>query len=272
MIVRAGFLRRAATAGAGLMLCLTLTACAALLPRPPGPETAPAVWQAFREREERLAGNPADFFIKASLYYTTKERSNRTVLSFWGRLGDAYRLDVQAGVGSMLAMYREDAGHWLAFYPQDKKAYDHEDPRRALPALGVNIPFSLSDLCALMTGRLGALVPKSYRRAEARPNGLAFIFGPGARLTELTLDRLGRPVALAGGGTDGTRPFTVALSGYAGAPDDPADLADRMDMAIPPDETANLLVKNLDYKSEPWPASALDLPLPPGIETLHLAP
>lgn len=246
-----------------IVAAICLAGCAATrVPLPQGLEPQ-AVWQQFQAGQERLAGQSEDFSLSASMYLSQGERTNRTTMRLWGDAG-ALRMDVLAGIGTPLAYVAENASGLTVLYPSDKTATIQPDRTKALLTLGLALPFSLQDLSAVLRGRLHSLVAGQYRSVEptrqddpAGP-GLVFRLGPESLARTLTLSFDGRPLALSGGEDYWTLRFPAEDDGESWPPT-------RLEASLPPDRGADLRVRELNLRQQPWPAEALHLELPPGI-------
>lgn len=250
--------RRTFSLLAVLACCLALTSCAARQPLPPADPGQ--VWSGFLARQRTLEGQSPHLMVRASLWYTTPERSNRTVVALWGSLERPLRADINASMGAAIGLFREDAAGWIAYYPQSKEAVSHAGGGAGAGALGVNVPFSLRDVGLLLTGRLLPLTGEEPRSSMALANGdTAILLAEGATAERLVLDREGRPVELTGG--DG-EPWTVTVKDY----DELAPgLATVVEMTLSGNRSARLIIKSLELRETPWPEAATALDIPPQV-------
>ncbi len=110
-------------------MVLLAASCARHVSRTPG---APAgiLWQSFQEARQRATLTGPGLSARASLQYDGPGRKSRVVLKLWGDLGYPLRLDMEAGIGASIAMLREDAQGWTAYFPQSGEAMVNADPRR----------------------------------------------------------------------------------------------------------------------------------------------
>ncbi len=241
-------------------MVLLAASCARHVSRTPG---APAgiLWQSFQEARQRATLTGPGLSARASLQYDGPGRKSRVVLKLWGDLGYPLRLDMEAGIGASIAMLREDAQGWTAYFPQSGEAMVNADPRRGLWALGVDAPLSLADLAGLATGAYDGLAPHDFVTAEASGDGgwTYALRGPGP-VSRLTLDAMARPVSMTGSWAG--RPWELTLSGHDDA-DGPGAAARKMTLARPPDTTVVIRIKELERRRTPWPPEAMTLELPP---------
>jgi hypothetical protein len=264
----------------GRALCLAalfgiLAACAPKveLPRYEDVETDLAV---FRARF--LVPTPAShgLAVRATLLYNTPHRSNRTDVQIFGEYARPLRLDVRAGLGTMLALMREDSGGLLAFYPDRQKAYAHSDPVIGAQLLGLPFPFALKDLALVLTGSFGSLIPPEPASLQPRPAGGFVMRYSGGPVRLLAIDVHGRPLRMEGllspyfrtqaeregQPVSGPRTWAIDFSGYPEEDGDPEGPATVLTLTLPKGESAVFRVRSLAQHPEPWPARALTLTLP----------
>lgn len=124
----------------------------------PGEEKV--AWQLFSSRGKGQKDSP--FRIEASLRYSGPNISSVRVSSIlWGngQSRDPYplRLDLTAGLGTVVAKVREDINTFVAYVPQEKTAYISSKNNKSLISFGVPIPLSLGELSLLLTEQNGHL-------------------------------------------------------------------------------------------------------------------
>lgn len=235
-----------------------------------GPQAAPEpaeAWSRFVAGQHTLAAAPADFSLKATFYFSSEGRTNRTVLDFWGSRDYPLRLNIRAGVGTTLVLMREDADGLLIFNPSENKAYLHPDSRAAVPAMGLDLPFNLRDMAALLAGPATRLLPAEYTSARQENGFFIYSMPRTSPVAEVRLYPDGRLAGLSG---HGPHLWNIDIEKHrqVGA----AQLPERLDMAVPPSQKAALRVRSLDFRSEPWPSSSLALALPPRAVTTIVPP
>ncbi len=241
----------------GLALGLVL-ACAACAPRVQLPrfEDAASNHAAFQQRFVAPPVTASGVAVRASLLYSTRERSNRTDVQIFGDYALPLRLDVRAGFGTMLALMREDASGLLAFYPEKSKAYAHTDPVIGAQLLGMPFPFSLRDLALVLSGHFGTLVPAGVVPAAIRAlpdGGFAYSYSSGpVRL--LAVDAYGRPQRMEGQLSryfktqaeregevvSGPREWSLVFSDFPEDDGDPEGPAQVLTLGLPKGESAEL--------------------------------
>ncbi len=253
-----------------LLLAGIIGGCAPKTLVPPEPSRHPdEVWQRFQERAaaQAQAGTRA-FTCNASLHYEGPKTKSRVVLQFWGNLDYPLRLDLQSGLGSTLALWREDAFEFLAYLPEQRTAYVHQDGRLGMAAFGIALPFTLRELALLLNGQYASLLPDYYVAVRRTKEGLyRFTLDAPAQGFALLLDPDGAPKGLETGGND---PWTLEFSGSLEAQGLP-DLPQRIRMQRQSGERAILNIKDLSLRQELWTGAALDMDLPPdtGIRLLE---
>lgn len=263
-----------------LAALLALSACAPRVQLPKY-DDAGSDFSAFRARFAPPLSAEGGVSVRTSLLYTTPKNSNRTEVQIFGDFARPLRLDVRAGLGSMLALMREDGAGLLAYYPDKKKAYAHQDPVIGAQLLGLPFPFSLQDLSYLLCGQFRTLVPVNKAPDAiimAGDGSWAFTYKEGpVRL--LMLDPHGRPERMEGilspyfktqaereknlPATAG-RTWAITFSDYPEEDGDPEGPANTLTLALPGGESAVLRVKSLEQRPAAWPVKALTLTLPGG--------
>lgn len=267
------------------LLLLMLAACApkqAPHVSPPVEETAASdekgaqIWQRFRTQAATAEVMSGPFRISGTLRYTDAKGENARVSSLlWGngRAETPYplRLDLLAGVGTVVAKAREDKGGFVAYVPEEKSAYIQEGDDGTLASFGVPVPLSLGDLALLLTGRCGTLfLPDSLHNDSGTPeyaltaDGARFAI-PDARLPGLLeLSSTGAPLSWKEQGRDG---WSIVMESGVANPLQPR----RLRISHPNGLTALVVVKEIARVSPPYSAEQMSLLLPPGTDRKTLA-
>lgn len=268
-----------------LALMLAVSACAPRVELPRFDDAA-ANHAAFRQRFVTPPVNASGVAVRASLLYSTPQRTNRTEVQLFGDYGRPLRLDVRAGFGTMLALMREDASGLLAFYPEKSRAYAHTDPVIGAQLLGMPFPFSMRDLALVLSGHFGTLVPADAVPTEIRAlpdGGFAYSYASGPVLL-LVVDAHGRPQRMEGllsryfktqaeregEVVSGPRLWDLVFSDFPEDDGDPEGPARVLTLGLPKGESAVLRVKALDERAQVWPLKALALRLPAGSSFMSL--
>jgi hypothetical protein len=218
-----------------------------------------ALWEAFRE-QQRSVREGAPVKVKATLYYFGKRRKNRTTISLWGDQRRIMRLDVRAGVGTLVSAWLERPDYFLAYFPGEEAAYASESPLAGQAALGMPFPFTLLDLAALAGGNLDALLPEEYDRAEETLSTVRYHFDSGP-LVSLALDKHGRLEEVKG-----REPwaYELVLDDY---PEDGDGFAEKVVLRME-GASAVLHLKSVERRTQPWPEQSLGLDLPSGTRVI----
>lgn len=231
--------------------------------RPAGGMEPQSLYNAFQSAYGNC--NATGLKAKASLYYTSKGSGHRTTMTLWGDYESPLRLDVRAGIGAYVAHIREDQNGLTAFYPDQKTAYSHSSPTRAVQILGLPFPFALKDLAGLISGCYPNLIPKSYDTAVPEKGNLRFTFDNGP-VSTIVLAEQGNPVEISG---RGEIPWRMELSSYVEG-DSGKLLPEKIVVYTELGDKAILRIKSRTFLAKPWQAKALELKLPEGCEEIRL--
>jgi len=272
---------RTLAALAALALALALWGCGPKALREDAPPAA-ALWAAFDGARTRADGLTRGFSASGSLNYAGPNKSMRMELELWGNPGDGplgpgtpgqgrqrqtLRMDMSAGFGTPVALWREDARGIEGYFPGERTRYVHADPRAGAARMGLGVPLSLGDLAALVCGSYAGLVPAHYTAVRPSPDGgYVYEFSGPQPVSSLTLDAAGRPVVLAG------RLQGVAWTLETGAFDEAATLPEPRRLALRTGDgaTAIVRIKRLERRPAPWPGDRLALAVPEGTRTVPL--
>lgn len=243
-----------------LLLLIAISGCSTRSAITRAPED---IYNSFRNEYGNC--NATGLKAKASLYYTSKGSGHRTTMSLWGDYATPLRLDVRAGIGAYIAHIREDESGLTAFYPDQKTAYSHSSPVRAVHLLGLPFPFSLKDLAGLISGCYPNLIPKSYDTAVPENGNLRFTFDNGP-VSSIVLTEQGTPMEISG---RGEIPWRMELSSYE---EDSSGklLPEKIAVYTELGDKALLRIKSRTLTAQPWQAKALELKLPEGSEEIRL--
>ena len=261
-------------------LCLLLF-CSACSPHTAGPkpdagalpesgDKAVRIWQRYAARAAVAQSITGPFRLSANLRYTAASgESTRVSALLWGngKAASPYplRLDLLAGIGSVVAKIREDSTSFVAFAPDDKTAYTHARDDRTLVSFGVPIPLALDDLTLLLTGHGDKLfMPAGVRTDSGAPpvrkltaQGASYQVDNAPLPGILELSDTGAPIAWREQREDGWR---IEIE-----PEDENPLLPRkLRISHPKGYSALILVKEVARVSPPYTSAQLDLPLPPG--------
>ena len=249
-----------------LCMALLLCACARQAPGPgaPGGEGGEALagrWQAYARQG---AGTEAPYRLQLSLRFGEEGNTRRVTALLWGNGGRELRLDVMAGVGTVVAKILEDGEHFLVYAPLENKAYFHQGAASPLLKVGVPVPFGLARLTALLTGHYAGAFGDAYSEATLLSDGMAQYALTGKPGGLLTLDAAGLPVAWREGKADGWR---MEIVYDEAAP----PLPRRLTLTHARGQRAILLVKEREMPGAPFTGEQMRLTLPEGAPLLPLS-
>jgi outer membrane biogenesis lipoprotein LolB len=253
--------RRSLYALTALLLCCAavyLSGCTAVrMPGPADPAEAARRWQRFLAQSSVRQQNAGPFSLTASLRYRNQDSGHRVTMRMWGNGPAPLRLDVEAGVGALIAQIREEKGLFVAYSPREATALVHEGDGSPALALGIPVPFTIQDMAALLQGRFGKFFAAGYDRTEVVADGTIAYSLPSQAggAGTLLLDALARPVRWTGASG-----WHVAFSRYENTPD---ALPERIDMIISDTRQATIFVKSRQKHAAAYTPAELALTLPP---------
>ncbi len=225
-------------------------------PLVPEQERLSLAWDAFHAGFTESC-RVRDFFARGSVNYTSGERSARLLFSFWGRTSFPVRMDLQAGVGTILAHWREDAQGWLGYTPGNQEALFASDSRIGAAAMGLAMPLRLDMLAQVLAGCWQEIVPGNFIFGQCVEDRCDYHVEHHGLSTILTLGLDGRPMALRENAPEG---WEVAIEQwFEDAPGSPRRLGLRQGQ-----NTALVRLQRLEFKAKRWGESDLALELPPG--------
>ncbi|XPV76416.1 MAG: hypothetical protein ACNI27_00475 [Desulfovibrio sp.] len=240
------------------------------------------LWTKFHNQ---YTSPPAEggYYISFSLYLSYKnngkKKGNRTLVTLWGNNNGETRLDLTAGVGTLLASLREEENGLVAYYPEEKQAFYHQNAEAGLKCLGFPIPMALSDLAMLLYGSFDTFVPAEYQEATLlTENQVGYVPVPNHRgITYIVLDSEGKPIKLEGRSADGRNneqsDWRIVLEKYSGRENTSGpQTAGKVTLSFTgtrDDATGVLRVKALEDRPL-WQEKSLELTLPEDTERVSL--
>ncbi len=241
----------------------------------PAEDPAAEVWSKYLAV---APGEPArPFRLEGSLRYTQpKGNGNRLSFYLWSNGGKPFRLDAAAGFNSLAVAAREGEREFLAYVPEENKAYEYkgwQTPRFVLPGLGEPLPLSIGDMAALLEGRYDRLFSDEYTLAEpVKPgafpelgesarkfDGYAYTLLRGPLPGQLLLNSSGAPVLWKS--SDG---WSILIE-----PESQGQKVRKLTIAHSKGYKAVVLVKDREYPTE-FNDSQLALLVPSGVEVLPI--
>ena len=251
-----------------VLLCMALLLCACAkqpatpgLPGGEGGEAPAQLWQAYARAG---AGAEAPYRLQLSLRFGEEGNTRRVTALLWGNGGHELRLDVMAGVGTVVAKILEDGEHFLVYAPLENKAYFHQGAASPLLKVGVPVPFGLARLTALLTGHYSGAFGDTYSEASPLADGMVQYALTGKPGGLLTLDARGLPVAWRESKAEGWRMEIV----YDEAT---PPLPRRLTLTHAKGQRAILLVKEKEMPGTPFTGEQMGLTLPEGAPLLPLS-
>lgn len=249
-----------------LCMALLLCACARQAPGPGTPvgeggEALAQRWQAYTRAGTE---GEAPYRLQLSLRFGEEGNTRRVTALLWGNGGRELRLDVMAGVGTVVAKILEDGEHFLVYAPLENKAYFHQGATSPLLKVGVPVPFGLARLTALLTGHYAGAFGEAYSEASPLADDMAQYALTGKPGGLLTLDAQGLPVAWREGKAEGWRMEIV----YDEAT---PPLPRRLSLTHAKGQRAILLVKEREMPDAPFTGDQMGLTLPEGAPLLPLS-
>lgn len=212
----------------------------------------------------------APFRISASLRYATSDSGHRLVLMAWGNGVAPVRMDLEAGVGKVIALIRQDSNSFIAYDPGAHKAYVNKNSSNALLRFGLPIPFGINELGHIMAGRFTEVIPQKYLKVEAVPaGGFAYTVAPkeqaqGAPSTKdasvLKLNMKGQPEEWTVG--TGSNRMVMTIAKY----DESTSLPGKYSIQYGEDNSAVLIIKERTALSASFTKEQLALDMPEGTE------
>ncbi len=197
------------------------------------------------------------FLFKSSLNSITAQGMNRLTFDLWGNFEYPVRLDVRAGIGATIAMWREGATGWLAYYPGQNVTYLGAAEHLAEPD-SQRLPLSLRELALLLSGKIGAVLPSGYSDWKlGEQGGIRYLFNQDERLSELALDSSLRPLTLTGSHPE---PWSLGFDSWDDAHEPSRPV--KMTLRFQNDSRHILRVKQAELRDSEWSRDALALTPP----------
>lgn len=246
------------------LLTATLSGCASRqMMQQADPEMAIERWEKFQAVTATREAQSGPFNITASLRYKNGDSGHRVTMRIWGNNNYPLRLDVEAGIGAMVAQVREDKQNFVAFSPRESKALVHSGKGRPALALGLPIPFAIRDMVHLIQGHYSQFFPEKYTSATVVANDvIAYSLPLSENSSEpdlLLLDPLGRPVQWKSQGRQG---WSIDFLRYT---DTAEALPGKIDVIMTDEKTATLFIKSRNKSNTRYTEAELALELPAGI-------
>jgi len=154
-------------------------------------------WTVFT-RQQTTIKPLNNFSIKTSINYSSREHKHRMIMRLFGRLDYPIRMDLEAGIGRTISLWREEIDIWQAYFPEEKKMYTSSDAKFGVQSLGFPCPFDLRELSLILQGKLVTILPAQPVRHILQDTGSRIFFAQPARMESIRVDPLGRVLELVG--------------------------------------------------------------------------
>jgi hypothetical protein len=252
------FLLFLAVVFSGLQACAPLTA-----PREKALPLSPE--QLWADFQNTFGPRPdTHFWLKSSLNYSGPEESHRSTFELWGDCDLPLRLDLKASLGITISLWRIGKQGLVAYYPRKEIAYTAKNSKLGLKALGLYFPLNVHELASIATGQGATIVPSVYARAESQDQGhMKFIFTGQSKIQTMALDAQGRIKSLSG-----HNPYSWTFDVEDYEMENTIDVPHTWRLTTAAEHRAVVRIKEIHFRSLPWPEKALSLTLPEG--TTHM--
>lgn len=242
-------------------LCLALLFCLLISCAPQTKITTPATNEAD-VLAKYLAQNPPHdpYRLQLSIRLGLKGDTRRGTAIVWGRDTQTVRLDVQAGVGAIIAQIFADPNNFLIVAPMDAKAYTHTGHNKPLLKIGVPLPLTLKNLADILLGNLPDVFGRNLTAANQKGDTIPFDLNDRLKGT-IYLDGLGHVVRW-----DEKKGQGWVMDIAYGEDNLPAKIS----LANNVGQKAILVVRSRE-SSQDLNLAPLQLSIPPGFEVLPLA-
>ena len=209
-----------------------------------------ALWSRFWNNQTQ---NILAFKIKTSINYSSVRHKNRILATIWGNLNYPIRMNLEAGIGQTVSLWREDKHLWQAYFPAQKTLYFHTDGQKGASALGYPIPFNLKELAMILLGYYKDIITDRFDKIELKDKLWIFSFDLRSKVKKIVLNEQARPVFISGDKWQAKFSQYVQSSIY---------YAKKIILHLPGSEQAIIRVKSLQINKTPWKMQQLALNLP----------
>jgi hypothetical protein len=251
-----------------LVMLYLISACAGRGFTPDAPaseDDAQTRWAAFSAYCLNRAEQAKPFRINLSLNAVEKEnvQTRRVTAILWSNGQNVTRLDVSAGVGVLLARIREGNAGLLIHAVEDNRVWFHNEPTRITLNFEIPIPFSLSEISAVLQGRfMDVLLQADMPDKFIQEPGGVICYATGSFPGQLCLGAQGLPRIWKLYPDSRNDAWTLRIEYDGSNP----PLPERLRLAKPDGATAEILIKNRTVLDTPFTEAQLGLRLPPGVK------
>lgn len=245
------------------LLPIALLFLAACAKQPSLPEVslkeADAVW----ERYLALPESTSPYRLNLSLRYGPKDDTRRVTALLWSNGTGPVRLDVMAGMNSLVARLAENGPDFKALSPRENRAWvynstdTHSHASRVLINFGLPLPIGLTHMADLLQGNFARVFNSEHSGMPQNAGNGGIRYTLYGRF-EGTLDIApnGLPQRWAGRG------WIMDLAYDEDFPTRP----DKITLIHDDGVSAILLVKTREHPEKPYTATQLRLDIPEGVE------
>ncbi|GEM_PF-2434424 len=217
------------------------------------------VWQDFWAQSTSFQEDQ-EFYIQASVNYSTPDQQRRVQAMIWGFAGYPVRMDISAGFGQTVSMWLEDELRWEAYNPGENTRYIHHDGSRGATLLGFPTPMDLRETSLVLLGDFQHLVPREYHRVESHGNMWKYYFED-ENITSVVLEQDGSLDRIEGNG------WHVELKGFE--QENGLFYFSRLDMHLSGGKEAVIRIRSVDMERT-WDQKQMGLDPPGEARTIFL--
>lgn len=155
------------------------------------------LWALFLQQQADLPMT-REFAIRASINYSSSRQKHRVIMRLYGNLTYPIRMDLEAGIGRTISIWREDASSWQAYLPEENRLYLARDGKTGARSIGFPTPFDLKELAQVLQGNILSVLPPNPVSAMSQDGGQYLFFPASNRIAKILLDAQARVVEIYG--------------------------------------------------------------------------
>ncbi|WP_156921804.1 hypothetical protein [Desulfovibrio inopinatus] len=194
--------------------------------------------------------------MSAVIHYAKQGSGHRLLVDFFGNTNRPLRLDLKASVGTVIALWREDDLGVTVALPEKNEVRTFPDATQAAAALGMDLPFSLRQLAAILLGQFDEFLPSTASDATQTKQGIRYTLPDTSPFSSITLDFTGKAVHLTGHGASA---WNAELTPWSS--DIPGPAYEKIVVETSDKAKIVLRVKSFAQFQEPMPDTGLELPV-----------
>ncbi len=156
---------------------------------------ADKVWSSYKHYVKKHDGTLGPYRLQARLIYTHTGKKYRSKVLIWGNGFFPLRLDILAGIGTVVAQIQEDYTTTIVYTPSEKEAIIYNSDNYF--SFGMDsVPFRLYEILALVWGQYDRVFGNvKGKPLYVTPNGdIVYALSGGCIGGELTLSSEGLPI------------------------------------------------------------------------------